>query len=645
MTPGARIPLSEADAKKLADLLESELDEALRAHADKEERLAAWDQLYLAQPKQAKKTFPWDGACNVVLPLIGTTVDSIVARIVNTIFSVEPFWTVRPLHRDFRDLAKPTEDFLDWSRRVEFDLYKPVKSWTIEVVKYGWGWLKPRWDIDTRPYFKPLPNGEVAREDITQRRAVVDHVLAQDIVSQAGIADERCAEWIAHRVRLTDGALRWKVAQKVYPVTDTELEQILDQKEDAHQARENLEVSETGSVGREKLNTIYEVWGDLPIGKDPKPIPVVITFHRPTRTILRAIYNPHFYGFRPFLKGTFIEREGRSEGLGIAQMLSQLQDEMSTIHCQQVDNATLANTRFFLGKRGAIRPNTRIWPGRVLTVGDPNNDLKAFQLGDTYSSMRALEVSVMSFAERRSGVSDPQLGRESSVLGSRATATGTLALIQEGNRRFDLNVRDMRNALSECGKTVLQLNQQFRPKGIAYFVQGEDGLLTEATLDLPSEWIERRLGVELTASTATINREVEKQGLIALMQLQQQYGQELLSYAQIVTDPQMPGGLKEMAMKVSTARTELMQRVMHAFDQKDPDNLAPAMAALEDLNALPPDVGGFGAGAPMDGMGAGGPGGGGAGDVGAEQLAPAAGLAAGPAGGEAFPPPGGGQLG
>jgi hypothetical protein len=34
------------------------------------------------------------------------------------------------------------------------------------------------------------------------------------------------------------------------------------------------------------------------------------------------------------------------------------------------------------------------------------------------------------------------------------------------------------------------------------------------TLDLPQAYIEHRLGVELTASTATINREVEKQGLM-----------------------------------------------------------------------------------------------------------------------------------
>ena len=592
MTPGARIPLGAVGTAALAKRIGDELDRALVPHADKESRLARWDDLYLAKPMQAKKTFPWDGACNVILPLIGTTVDSIVARLVNTIFGVEPFWTVNALHPDFADAAKPTEDFLDWSRRVEFDLYRPVKRWAIEVTKYGWGWLKPRWDVSTMPYVSPTADGSAVRSDIIVRRVVVDHVLCADMIAQADIGDEEQGEWQAHRIRLTDGQIRWRVAEKRFDLTQAEVDAVLRSKDDTTVVAQYLTAADDQVVSSSALNTIYEVWGDFPLGNDPKPVPIRVHFHRPTRTILAAIYNPHFYGDRGFIKGTLIEREGRPEGLGIAQMLEQLQDENATIHQQQVDNATLANTRFFVGKRGQVRSGTKIWPGRVLVVGDPERDLKVMQLGDVYQSMQMLERSVMAYAERRSGVSDPQLGRESQP-SSRATATGTLALIQEGNRRFDLNVRDMRHALSKLGKHVLQLNQQFRPRGLAYFVQGEAGRLTEMTLDLPQAYIEHRLGVELTASTATINREVEKQGLIALMQLQQQFGQELLSYAQIVGNPQLPGGLRETAMHVAEARAALMQKVLHAFDQKDAETLIPTLEAMEN-DALQPSLGGPG---------------------------------------------------
>lgn len=591
MTPGARVPLTSAQRQDLARYLDREFNDALPLHQLREQRLQAWDDLYRAKPKSARKNWPWDGAANLVIPMIGTTVDSIEARIVNTIFGVDPLWTVKPLHKDFTNLAKPTEDFLEWSRHTEFNAYKPIKRWCNEIIKYGWSWLKPVWDIQTKPYFRPSLSGKPVREELMLRRPVLHHVFASDVVCQAGIEDETQAEWIAHRFRLTDGALRWRKFDETY---DGDVERVIGAKEDATTHHELMGGSDDGPRTAEKLNTLYEIQLDYPLDAKIKlPVSLVVTFHRETKEILRCIYNPSYYGERALVKGTFVEYEGRFEGIGICDMLADLQDEMSTVHNQQVDNATLANTRFFLARRGQVKPNTRIWPGRVLSVGDPERDLKIMQLGDIYPSMRSLEQSILAFAERRSGVTDYQLGRESTTLGSRATATGTLALIQEGNRRFDLNVRDMRDSLSEVGKRLLLLNQQFRPRGLAYFVQGEDGALTEQTLDLPEEYLAQRLGVQLTASTATINREVEKQGLLALVQLLQQNLQVGQQAAMVVGNPQVPAAVREYTAKAFEGISSLMQRVVHAFDQKDVDALIPVgmLEAMENAGVTPGDAG------------------------------------------------------
>lgn len=626
MIPGARIELTEADRAYIHDFFQQELPEALAAHIEREARVAEWDRLYLAEPLTRRKAFPWDGAANLVIPLIASATDSILSRIVNTIFSVDPFWTVRPLHKDLQTVAKPTEQFMEWSRNVEFPLYVPVKRWVNEVVKYGWGWLKPRWDIQTKAYFEPTLDGAMAKP-IVIRRPVVDHVLVTDIVLQAGIEDEEQAEFMAHRLRLTDGQLYWRQREKVYPLSDEEMEEVVNRKADVTQVHAALAGGrDYGFATKEKLNTIYEIPCDLRLPSHRREFPTVsaiITYHLESKTIMRAIYNPDYYGRRPFVKGTFVEYEGRQESLGICRMLSAMQEELSTVHNQQVDNATLANTRFFLGKRGAIRPGTKVWPGRFLTTQDPEKDLKAFQLGDIYPSMRALEVSIQSFAERRSGVTDYQLGRESSVLGSRATATGTLALIQEGNRRFDLNVRDMRDALSEVGKRVLQLNQQFRPRGLAYFIQGQEGLLTEQMLDLPQEAIERRLGVELTASTAVINREVEKQGLIALIGILNQHLQVGQQAAMVVGNPAMPPAAQEYTAKAFEGLTILMRRLVERFDQKDVTDILPV--TMMEAYATAGGAAGTGFGQPTPGPG---------GDAGMGAVLPAAaGAAADGAGG------------
>ena len=383
--------------------------------------------------------------------------------------------------------------------------------------------------------------------------------------------------------------------RKYYNIYDS-VDEVMRRKDGERSDYPHLDDQTDNPYNREdRLNTLYEFNIAYPI--DGIPTELVITWHHPTKTILRAIYNP--YPWRPYTKLTFIEREGKLEGFGIARRLYQLQEEISTIHRQEVDNATVANTRFFLGKRGAVRPGTQIWPGRFLTVGDPERDIKAFQLGDIGVSMRALEVQALGYAERSSGISDPQLGRESQSMGSRATATGTLAMIQEGNRRFDLNVRDIRESGSEVGRRVLEINQRFRPRGTSYFVEGRDGEFVEQILNLPPEFSAAKLAVELTASTATINRETEKQGLIGLLGVVTQYYERLIQAGMVVFNPQVPGEVKELVVRVAAGAKHVVDRIVQDFDIRDINTVVPALIADEAMREMQGgQAGPIGAGAP-----------------------------------------------
>ena len=576
--PGAPVALTEKDRQWLPQYLSGEIEEALHAHEQKLEWIDESNRLYLGDPVTVRKTFPWDGAANLVIPLVGITVDSIVARVMNTIFAVQPFWSAEALVKDLEPVVNPLQDFMEWSRVNETGMYPQTRSWIVEVVKHGYAYLKVYWESFTQRSF--VVSGGAARAvDKIVRRPRVQHVLLADIICQAGIEDELGqAEWLAQRVRLTDGQLRWREHDKVYENVD----KILAAKDVPTPMEEKVlenEFEEKAGKPREKLNTLYEMYADLPLAGSKLPVPVMITYHHPTKTIARCVYNPDITGERPFKKGKFIDREGKRDGIGISRQLSLLQEEISTLHNQQVDNATLANTRFFIGRRGAVRNGTRVWPGRFLTVPDPGRDIITLPMADIYPSMRALETSCLAYAERRSGVADYQLGRESNVLGNRATATGTLALIQEGNRRFDLNVRDVRECLGAVGKKLLLLNCQFRPKGMAYFVKGSDGVLVEKVLDLPEEFIADGIGMELTASTATINREIEKQGLLSLMGPLTQYYQQLLQIGQIAMAPDTPAPIRQMTLDMAEGSRYLMKMIVQTFEIRAVDTLLPPSLA------------------------------------------------------------------
>lgn len=570
MIPGGQIPFTSGEQADLVAYLVDELDEALSEHQEREQRLNEWDRAYVGDPKQLRRTFPWPGAANVEIPIIGIHVDSIVARVVNTVMTYDPFWSIRPLHKDVEKYARPLEQYMEWSRKSEFNLYKSVRTNVIELIKYGWSWYKPCWELYRNPSYKVIEGVPMLIDEVINRPNVY-HVLNRDVITQVGVEDETQAEWVCHRVRLTNNQMQQRIRDGIYQV---DLQKAKDSKEDLTEFHDAMRSARTDSMSRdEKFHTLYEFWIDW--SYKGVIVPCVATYHRQLKKLVRGVFNP--YGFRALRKSKFIEREGRMEGIGVARRLYQMQEEISTVHRQQLDNSTLANTRFFLGRKGAIRPGTQIWPGRVLPVADPKSDLVPYQLGDIYQSQGVLEMRALSYAERASGVSDYQLGRESSVAGSGATATSTLALIQEGNRRFDLNIRDARDVLGQIGRDIILLNQMYRSSGIAYFVQGQDGLLTDEILKLPPEFAAAKMAVELTASTATVNKEVEKQGLMALMGIVDGYNQKLIQAAGILANPQVPGEMKEAVMKAAISEKYLMDKIMQSFDIKAIDTVVPTL--------------------------------------------------------------------
>lgn len=592
MYPGAKVPLSDAETNELVSYIDNELEEALQDHDMLLDDMDEWDWAYLAEPKQKRRTFPWPGACNIEIPVISNTVDSIVARMVNTIHAPEPFWTLKPLSPETDKIATPLQNYLDWSKKAEYNLYRANRNNFIELCKYGWAWYKFGWEVFTKPEYRMNGYGSPVYQPRLIRRPVVYHVLNRDVVVQAGMEDETQAEWVAYIVRLTDNQMYCRDNDGVY----ANVEEVIKSKDEDPQHPENRDgVAQLAEVynrrtDKKRLNTLYEIQIDWRWGKPKVPIPMVLTYHRPTRKLLRCVFNP--YGMRFLKKSQFITREGCLKGIGIAQRLFYLQKEIGTLHRQQVDNGTLANTRFFVGKKSVVRSGTQIWPGRFFPVSNPKEDIIPMQMGDIYQSSGVLEMRALAYAERASGVSDYQLGRESSSAGSRATATGTLAIIQEGNRRFDLNIRDAREVLGEIGCNIILLNQMFRPRGMAYFVQGSGGKWTEQALNLPPDFDIGKVAVDVTASTATINRGIERQELMALMGAMERYYAGLTQLAMMFLNPQVPGQMRELALREAKGAEHLAKKLAQTFDVKNVDVVVPGLGGDENDGAAGSEPGG-----------------------------------------------------
>jgi hypothetical protein len=281
-----------------------------------------------------------------------------------------------------------------------------------------------------------------------------------------------------------------------------------------------------------------------------------------------------------------------------------------------------------IAKEGAnILPNEVFYPLKTLFVQDPSKDIQPFRWNTgTNSEVLNLLSYVQEGAKARSGLTDLQFGSVGAIP-SRTPATTVQALLQEGNTRFDMMIQDLRlNALGPVGLQTLQnIVQQVgdrknNPRGgptyieLAAMVLGtKPGQLVDALIQLPSDRVEQGLGVELTATSGTNNKELQRQSYLALLQVFGQWGPQLIQLGQLA---QQSGGtpLGQIAVELFDGARELLQRILEQFDIRNPDdilpNLSAALAAQQQPQAggqpLPAGPGGLAqlAGAPIGVQGA-----------------------------------------
>jgi hypothetical protein len=181
--------------------------------------------------------------------------------------------------------------------------------------------------------------------------------------------------------------------------------------------------------------------------------------------------------------------------------------------------------------------------------------------------------------EKRTGVSTYNMGMESPVVGSRATATGTTALINEGNQRFWVSIDDMRKAIEELIYLTIQLEQQMRPEGY-YYMKGR-------YIQFPPGDPRTTLALRLAVSSETINRDLEVQQMQLLMAVTNDYYMRLNQAMMLVANPQFPPQAKMMAVSTMEASSKLVRKFVERFDIEDLDAIVPSvLATLQQMSAM-----------------------------------------------------------
>ena len=604
-----QISLSKEEATTLADFYSTEVRKAIADRADLERR---WERAYkLYEGLRPEKNYPWKGASNIHIPLVAIHASAIHARFMTTIFGSEPFWRVRAKNPDLQDFSDAATEHLDWSRQNEFRLYDAVRDFAWDSIKYGLGILKITWRMRTGfVLFHELQKDGTYKimedERTIENRPHVEAIAPYMFVWPSDYPDVQTAPWVCHRIRYTPAELQEME-------DDGWLHNVSGSIKGATSKTDHLDMIKGDSEGviasdREVIE-VYEIWAKRRVNGRTAEVQIIID--PDLSRVLKYNLNPNFHRKRPFVIGRLESREHSIPGLGISDQIGDINDELNTVHNQTVDATTVSICSMF----GAT-PGTPAWdaladihPGKRIPAR--KDEVFEIGLGPLKATSFPIEQGITNFAERRTGISDFGLGREPNP-SRRGTATGTLAIIQEGNKKFDYQIKDMREALSEAGGMILSLMQQNNVSAVVRQVLGEDGESFEKIeLAFPTEPILSGVSVEVVASSAAINRQVQRQDAVTLFQILMGFYTQSFQLAQTLSIPGMPVPMGELAIQLAEGAKTMMKEVLNSFENRRSDELLPDLeeiygqliaTGLAEGFAQPPGMAGSPGGVPQEGQ-------------------------------------------
>lgn len=591
----------------------TDITRALGERSTLEKKWARWLDQYRAPVTTEVKRFPWEGASNRTLPLTAMNADPLIARFVTTLHAPAALWTLQPMNERWVNTSKPMQDYLEYLDINELHMYDVNYRAVLEFVKLGTCIYKTGWSFERRKSLKYNDRGLLERGEEFLSHPFVDHVSLEDFLIPAQsyeIQPDRQggAPWVAERFYLRQGEFLAR-AQGSEPFAP-------DYEPDAVQLVKNFVESGSQTSGRAMTDTrnrledyqpsqlrrieLFEVHCRFDTQGTGFVDDVVAVVHLASRTILRAIVNPYRHGKRPYSVARYFRSDG-FYGIGECEQSEVFQEMMTQLWNYQMDNVLAVNAPMLGVKLGAnIVPGEPIYPLKIWPLDDPSKDIREIKLSEVYPSLSQFGSIIMGMGERRTGLNDLNTtGNPQSVPG-RTPATSLLSMLQEGNRRFDLSLKELRSALNEVGTRTLQNLQQFMSQPevnpnaatqltLIIMALGEpEGSFVAQKLAIPLEDIEAGLGVSVTATSGSVNKEVEKQSFMALVQLQATLGEQYMGLAQILGNPSLQlvaPVVVQTAAQIFKGFSELQRRLLEQFDIRNPEDILVNAAVLLDLAA------------------------------------------------------------
>ena len=577
--------MSAETSRALGDQLTGVLREYQQETAPKLRAIAAWWNWYAAIPKQKVKNFPFAGASNVVVPLIGITVDALTSRSLAQLTAAAPaYWSTRTENESRAVVARNMARYINWQGDGnDFSFKHVLANGLPELYVTGRTVKAIHYRRDVRPFFFGRDNGRLQWQPVTFARGpLVEHVPREFMLwdTRCRIGDApfvaRLHEWswaeLRSMAKLDDAWDRAAVESvKGSPGADDycESQRILKVKDDI--ALRDSDATESAAHGVweihvdwSMLGSKFEVPGEEAWGGEQ--LPLVVHLHARTGTILRLTGSPYLLPYKPF-----VDLRWRHGDFGVAKALEQMQAMQTTVVNQMFDAQTRANAIWAV-TRNPKHITKPFDPSRP-TLVDAMDELAFPTIGVSVQPNLASLTMIQTIAERWMGASDPLMGRDTRSGGHPAPATSTLALLEQVNVMSAGTDVMMQEELSRLGEAIAILDQQFETNegGKLQQILGAEDAASVGEYLFPEEPIPGNYDFDVVALSRTENPDSRMRRALMVAQAYQNYAALTIQGAQILDMPPNQVGPKVKATwtKIMDGYSELLSQFLDASNIDD----------------------------------------------------------------------------
>lgn len=552
-----------------------------------------WRRLIQGKPQEETKSFPWENASNVVIQIIGTCQDILKAAIMGSIWGVLPIYTTSLVGEwdeaeQGEEQRQAIEEAMVYfaSEPNELDLYRVENLWFGEGIGFGTSFVKAPYEYITEAQIVGLSGesehtgdgGRNEKDFVKHYGPTPEKMPFEDFGVDPKASTLGTADFKYHIRHLT----KWQIEERRHKgLYDKDaIDKVIAQpdRNGVDVVKQQAQMDMGIHLSSQPINAewdFFECWFKYVHPGNGKTYSILCTYHLRTRTVLKCVFNYYPENDDPFRMCRLGWDDDGIYGVGFAKMLKHYQEEVSTGHNQRCDNRTLGNTSVI--RTSAISKfdsNFSVYP--LATIPGEKDSIEIMQLGSNYPPDIQGEQLTLSLAERRAGVEMGVQGPGGGTTNPKKgvySAMGTFAVMQAGNRRNNMRTADMRFAHYDLGRLILQL--------YAYFGIGDKGRV----FGKKEEFLRRaldsvragRMSFPIRAATESINKELEKQNLMLLINVVKAHHMGVAQILQQIAQggQMIPDEIKKYLIDTIKASDYLMHDLLHAFQLNDVARLLP----------------------------------------------------------------------